>query len=133
MPSGHVDRDAPLKPLSAHAWEVLEQLNEGPIAGYQINPGVRDRLVREGLAKEMPRRGDWVITEAGKAKLNDELPMILAVAIKAKMENAARLFNEAVREAVESGFIPQWEVLNLSTVRGERKIIDQISVMVQAK
>lgn len=74
MPSGHPTRGV-LRPLSPHAREVLALLAEKPIPRNSLNPGVRDRLIREGLLRYEDRaRGKRivthaVITEAGRAKL----------------------------------------------------------------
>lgn len=76
MPSGYVNRSAPLKPLSAHAWGILERLALGPFPSYTVNAGVQDRFRREGLVED--RRADpygsgprfyLFITEAGRQKL----------------------------------------------------------------
>lgn len=59
MASGHIDPSKPLKPLSAHAWAILRRLYVERVAAYTINPGVRDRLVREGLAEQRGYRGSF--------------------------------------------------------------------------
>lgn len=38
-------------PLSAAAIDVLERLKRGPIPAQQINPGVVNRLMREGCVE----------------------------------------------------------------------------------
>lgn len=71
MPSGHIDPTKPLRPLTKHAWEVLGVLNRRPIAAYEINAGVRDRLMREELIDiSTDQRRTVSITEAGRAKWN---------------------------------------------------------------
>jgi hypothetical protein len=73
MPSGHPTRGV-LHPLSEHAREVLRRLERDPIPRSSINPGVRDRFVREGLIRfEDLLRGKRlvthaVITDAGRAR-----------------------------------------------------------------
>jgi len=63
----------PLKPVSI---EVLRRLVDHPIESYRINPGVRDRLSREGLAEEYwgihkGREGRYYrITEEGRNRLS---------------------------------------------------------------
>lgn len=78
MPSGHVDKSKPLRPLTAHAWAILDSLSRGPLASYTVNAGVHDRLRREGLAEERDahpygtsaqRKPYLFITAAGRAKL----------------------------------------------------------------
>jgi hypothetical protein len=69
MPSGHVSPGEPLKPLSAHAYGWLRALERFPARCYMINPGVSGRLLREGLIVHVPVRGEWAITDAGRAKL----------------------------------------------------------------
>lgn len=59
-------------PLSAHAIGVLRRLARQSMFGCEINPGVRDRLWREGLAEpDEEGRGTrvWTITDAGRARL----------------------------------------------------------------
>jgi hypothetical protein len=70
MASGHVDLSKPLKPLTAHAWAILRRLYVERVAAYTINPGVRDRLDREGLAEQRGHRGSFTayqITDKGRA------------------------------------------------------------------
>lgn len=70
MASGHVNLTKPLNPLSAHAWAVLRRLYVARVAAYTINPGVRDRLVREGLAEQRGYRSSFAayqITDKGRA------------------------------------------------------------------
>lgn len=76
MPSGHVDKSKPLRPLTAHAWEVLDGLERGPCLYASINAGVTDRFFREGLAEERwfdaygnGKKRYLVISEAGRQKL----------------------------------------------------------------
>jgi hypothetical protein len=69
MPSGHIEAGAPLKPLSAHAYGWLRALERFPARCHMINAGVSDRLLREGLIAQVPIRGEWEITDAGRAKL----------------------------------------------------------------
>jgi hypothetical protein len=70
-------------PLSDHAWGVLEELLRGPMKRFLINPGVINRLDREGLIEpcevvHAPPRGKLRklsairITDAGRAKLKQE-------------------------------------------------------------
>jgi len=75
MPPLNGTKTHPLKPASI---AVLRQLALGPIRAEKINPGVRDRLSREGLAVERPRGAlslpgaramQWEITDAGRAAL----------------------------------------------------------------
>lgn len=55
-------------PLSEHAIGVLRLLDRhGPLEGYAINPGVRDRLSREHLAEQSGKV--WRITDEGRAAL----------------------------------------------------------------
>lgn len=57
-------------PLSKHAIGVLSDLLvRGPLPGYQINPGVRDRFRREDLASQDVSSGLWSITPAGRLVL----------------------------------------------------------------
>jgi len=60
-------------PLSAHAIEVLRLLAKDSIAAHRINPGVRNRLYREGLAETStsvtPYSRQLRITDAGRARL----------------------------------------------------------------
>lgn len=75
MPSGHVDKSKPLKPLTEHAWSCLEWIARGPVPRHEINAGVVDRFVREGLADMQPmgNKGRYhvVITAAGREKLEE--------------------------------------------------------------
>ena len=50
MPSGHVD-PTKLRPLSTHAYGVLVELSYGVLGARRVNPGVRLRLLRGGLAE----------------------------------------------------------------------------------
>ncbi len=72
-------------PMTEHAWGVLHLLESiGPIPAQEINPGVINRLEREGLAERYlaptpyrTRKGNinWMrITEAGRAKLKEPHP-----------------------------------------------------------
>jgi hypothetical protein len=49
MPPLNGTKTHPLKPKSI---AVLRDLAEAPVESCRINPGVRDRLTREGLAEE---------------------------------------------------------------------------------
>ena len=57
-------------PLSEHALGVLRLLSEAMLGGHTINPGVRDRLSREGLAEQNGRF--WQITDEGRARLAEQ-------------------------------------------------------------
>lgn len=69
-------------PLTDNAWEALDFLRRrGPQPASEINPGIRDRLSREGLAEEVwitsPYRSHkgakcahYAITEVGQARLD---------------------------------------------------------------
>lgn len=68
-------------PLSDFAREWLSQIADKPVPKIEINPGVRDRLLREGLVKlvELPspyktQKGKncqhLQITQAGKKELS---------------------------------------------------------------
>lgn len=73
MPSGHIDPMAPPKPLSVHAWGWLASLAREPSPRYQINAGVVDRFLREGLVdvrtSESLKGLHVFITKAGRDKL----------------------------------------------------------------
>lgn len=59
----------PLKPASLAA---LRALAEGPAESFLLNPGVRDRLSRGGLAEEYISKAGrrcYRITDAGRAAL----------------------------------------------------------------
>jgi len=60
-------------PLSEHALRVLRRIEGAPVPRYLINPGVRDRLLRESLVEEhMPQNSKHVhfaITDAGRKAL----------------------------------------------------------------
>lgn len=59
-------------PLSEHALGVLRRLLRGPIEAYLINPGVRGRLWREGLAEDRwdsDGKHRYYITEVGKTRV----------------------------------------------------------------
>jgi hypothetical protein len=61
----------PLKPASL---SVLRVLSRKPLKAHLINPGVRDRLTREGLAEEYYQYGThqgtyYRITDAGRTAL----------------------------------------------------------------
>lgn len=73
------------RPLTAHARAELAQLARAPVPRCSINPGVVDRLTREGLAelRDLPspfaaHRGGTcqhlVITEAGKRVIKWRTP-----------------------------------------------------------
>lgn len=73
MPPLNGMKTHPLKPASIAA---LRRLAHGPVRSEQLNPGVRDRLHREGLAEEhsagafpSARARQWEITAAGRAAL----------------------------------------------------------------
>lgn len=72
MPNGHVDKTKPFRPLSEYALAALRQMEKYPIAPHTINPGVRNRLYREGLMEYYEGLGDWKlrITDAGRAALS---------------------------------------------------------------
>lgn len=65
------DLPAPV-PLSEHALDVLARIaGDGPISPREINPGVRRRLLRDGLI-DYPTQvitDRPVVTDAGRAKL----------------------------------------------------------------
>lgn len=72
--------DPPLRPLSAHALDVLRLLVRAPMPMQEINPGVTNRLRREALIAEEALVSPYkthkggkiafaVITEAGRAAL----------------------------------------------------------------
>lgn len=73
MPPLNGTKTHPLKPASL---AVLRELAEGSMEAFRINPGVRDRLTREGLAEEyLHKRIDgaqrrYRITEAGRKALS---------------------------------------------------------------
>lgn len=58
-------------PLSEHAKGILRELTRGPVPSYSINPGVRDRLSREGLVieTEFGWKRFYSITAAGRARI----------------------------------------------------------------
>lgn len=62
----------PLKPASI---AMLKRMAEnGPVDAHKINPGIRDRLSREGLAEKCYRHGYdygvfYRITDAGRKAL----------------------------------------------------------------
>lgn len=59
-----------LKPLSPYAWGKLLELSYGPLVGYNLNPGVRLRLRREGLVEDVGDGGCSVrITPKGQEVL----------------------------------------------------------------
>lgn len=62
------EKTHPLKPASI---DVLRQLKRESIRAHRINPGIRDRLYREGLARWFYDGRDtfWTITEAGISAL----------------------------------------------------------------
>lgn len=73
MPPLNGTKTHPLRPATIAA---LRRLALGPVRSHQLNPGVRDRLEREGLAAEHPagvfpasRSRQWEITAAGRAAL----------------------------------------------------------------
>lgn len=72
MPSGHIDKAKPLRPLSTYAWAALEAAARTPTASHLYNAGVWNRLRREDLVEQVALRGSSVIysaTEAGRTKL----------------------------------------------------------------
>lgn len=73
MPSGHVDKSKPKKPITAHTWSVLAAIERGPVPCYDVNPGVSHRLMREDLVEQVTWMGreSWRITDAGRAKLKE--------------------------------------------------------------
>lgn len=74
MPPLNGTKTHPLKPASI---AMLKRMAEsGPVDAYKINPGIRDRLSREGLAEECHFRGYehgtyYRITNAGRKALAD--------------------------------------------------------------
>lgn len=73
MPPLNGTKTHPLKPATI---AVLRQLAEGPIRSHLINPGIRNRLEREGLAEEhsagvfhFAKTRQWEITPVGRAAL----------------------------------------------------------------
>lgn len=60
----------PLKPASI---DGLRRLARCPLRGWELNPGVRDRLFRgdatNGPYAYQDADGDWRITDAGRAAL----------------------------------------------------------------
>lgn len=69
MPSGTPD-PSKLRPLSPHAWGKLLELSYGPIVGRNLNPGVRERFVRGGLAEHLNDGRHTVrITPKGREEL----------------------------------------------------------------
>ncbi len=71
-------------PLSEHAWSALGGLVRGPRPAQEVNPGVINRLEREGMAermlalspypshKKINHRISWLrITLAGLSKLRE--------------------------------------------------------------
>lgn len=71
MPAGTPD-PRKLKPLSQHGYDVLRWLLSRPLAGYEVNPGVRERLFREGLVDYVdgaPKPHTIAITPKGREKL----------------------------------------------------------------
>lgn len=76
-----IDAGPPLRPLSAHALEVLGLLARAPMPMQEINPGVTNRLRREGLIAEETMVSPYkthkggkiafaVITDAGRGRLD---------------------------------------------------------------
>lgn len=77
---GYVDKSKPLKPLTAHALAELAEIDRAPVPCSAVNPGVADRLKREGLIEVVQKTSPfkihkgkmcahWQLTAAGKAKL----------------------------------------------------------------
>lgn len=60
-------------PLKASSILALRLLSKGPLSAHLLNPGVRDRLSREGLAEAFFSLGghSWRITEAGLKRLRE--------------------------------------------------------------
>lgn len=67
-------------PLTEHAKGVLRSLANGPTPTQTVNPGVTNRLLREGLAEEVMRPSPFAshrgrplahlqITDAGRATI----------------------------------------------------------------
>lgn len=74
MPSGHVDKAKPLRPLSDFAWYALARACEGQVASHLYNSGVWDRLSREGLIEQVGLRGGsrlYEATAAGREKMKE--------------------------------------------------------------
>lgn len=67
MPPGHADTSK-LKPLTPHARDILRGLLRGPVPVWKVNPGVRSRLVRGGLAESRDRQ--LHITDLGRVELS---------------------------------------------------------------
>lgn len=67
MPPGHPDTSR-LKPLTPHARDILRGLLRGPVPAWKVNPGVRSRLVRGGLAEIRDRQ--LHITDPGRVELS---------------------------------------------------------------
>lgn len=68
MPSGHVDRSKPLRPLSEKAWAALRLIGARKVLAFEINPGIRGRLYREDLIVDTGH-AYVVLTPAGHRKL----------------------------------------------------------------
>ena len=73
-----------MKPLTAHAREVLAQIAKAPVPSVKVNPGVRDRLIRGHLVEtvQLPspykkHKGSTCnhlqITESGREAVNAEI------------------------------------------------------------
>lgn len=61
--------------LSDHAWGVLAAMSAKPLLRHLINPGVRNRLFREGLCEDKfdGRFLELRITDAGRARLREKM------------------------------------------------------------
>lgn len=62
----------PLKPASL---AILRELADHAMPAFEINPGIRDRLTREGLAEEYAAkigRSYYRITDAGRKALAEQ-------------------------------------------------------------
>lgn len=68
MPSGHPDDTKPLRPLSPHAYGKLLELSYGSLPAHRVNPGVRNRFLRGGLAT-IARGSTLCITPAGREEV----------------------------------------------------------------
>jgi len=69
-------------PLTAHAYSVLEQIEQAPLPRHEVNPGAANRLLREALAewvdlpnpcptsvRKQPKIPHLQITDAGRQAL----------------------------------------------------------------
>lgn len=71
-----------VKPLTTHGFAMLRRLTEAPVPKREVNPGLFDKLVREGLAKAADHPSQFgikgqkttylEITPAGMSRLEEE-------------------------------------------------------------